>query len=197
MVNILKYNRHWKEGFSYGYETKRDLFNELARYLDVRQIIGIIGLRRTGKTVLLEQLIDFLVKGGQRRDRILYFSFDEEAVTIEDVIAEFQSRIGVDISGAGRIFIFFDEIQKLAGWQNQVKYYYDTHPNLKFFISGSSSLFLRKKAEESLAGRIFLFRLPVLNFSEFVRLKGDGEMIRNPDMFKESLQDQTLRYVKR
>lgn len=68
---------------------------------------------------------------------MLYFSFDEEAVTIEEVIVEFQSRIGVDIFEAGRIFIFLDEIQKLAGWQNQVKYYYDTHPNLKFFISGS------------------------------------------------------------
>lgn len=197
MVNILKYNRHWKEGFIYGHETKRDLFNELARYLDARQIIGIIGLRRTGKTVLMEQLIDLLVQGGQRRDRILYFSFDEEAVTIEDVITEFQSRIGVDIFEAGRIFIFMDEIRKLAGWQNQVKYYYDTHPNLKFFISGSSSVFLRKKAEESLAGRIFLFRLPALNFSEFMRLKGEEQLIRNPDMFKESLQDQTLQYVKR
>jgi hypothetical protein len=36
MVNILKYNRHWKEGFSYGYEAKRDLFNELARYPDAK-----------------------------------------------------------------------------------------------------------------------------------------------------------------
>jgi hypothetical protein len=78
-----------------------------------------------------------------------------------------------------------------------VEYYYDTHPNLKFFISGSSSVFLRKRAEESLTGRIFLFQLPVLNFSEFMRLKGDGEMIKNPDMFKESLHDQTLQYVKR
>ncbi len=89
MVNILKYNRHLKEGFSYRYETKKDLFNELARYPDARQIIGTISLRKTGKTVLLEQLIDFLVKGWQRRDRILYFSFDEEPVTIEEVIVEF------------------------------------------------------------------------------------------------------------
>ena len=99
------------------------MFNELARYLDARQIIGTIGLRKTGKTVLLEQLIDFLVKGWQRRDMILYFSFDEETVTIEEVIVEFQSRIDVDISEAGRIFIFLDEIQKLAGWQNQAKYW--------------------------------------------------------------------------
>ena len=86
---FLKYNRHLKEGFSYGYETKRDLFNELARYPDARQTVGTIGLRKTGKTVLLEQLIDFLVKGWQRRDKILYFSFDDETVTIDDVVVEF------------------------------------------------------------------------------------------------------------
>ncbi|MCD4846456.1 MAG: AAA family ATPase [Methanosarcinales archaeon] len=118
----------------------------------MRQIIGIIGLRRTGKTVLLKQLIDSLIKNGQRRDRILYFSFDEEAVSIEDVIVEFQSRIGVDIYEAGMVHIFLDEIQKIDGWQNRVKYYYDTYSHMKFFVSGSSSLFLRKKAEESLAG---------------------------------------------
>ena len=197
MVNILKYNRHWKEGFVYGYEKKRDLFHELVRYLDVRQIIGIIGLRRTGKTVLLEQLIDFLVKGGQKRERILYFSFDEGAVSLEDIIAEFQSRMGVNIADAGRVYIFLDEIQKLDGWQNQVKYYYDTYPHLKFFVSGSSSLFLRKGAEESLAGRIFLFRLHTLSFSEFLILKGEEDLIKKPEMFKESLQDQTLQYMRR
>jgi len=86
MVNILKYNLHWKEDFTYGYEKKRNLFYQLDRCTDIRQIIGIIGLRRTGKTVLLKQLIDSLIKNGQRRDRILYFSFDEETVSIEDVI---------------------------------------------------------------------------------------------------------------
>ncbi|HIE32387.1 MAG TPA: ATP-binding protein [Methanosarcinales archaeon] len=196
-INILKYNHHWKEDFTYGYDKKRDLFYEVVRYSDARQIIGIIGLRRTGKTVLLEQLIDFLIKNGKERGRILYFSFDEETVSLEEVIAEFQSRMGVDLSLAGRTYIFLDEIQKLAGWQNQVKYYYDTYPHLKFFVSGSSSLFLREKAEESLAGRIFLFQLPVLSFSEFLMLKGEEYLTEKPDVFRESLQDQTLQYMRR
>jgi hypothetical protein len=68
---------------------------------------------------------------------------------------------------------------------------------MKFFVSGSSSLFLRKKAEESLAGRIFLFQLPVLNFPEFLLLKDKEELIKNPNMFRESLQDQTFQYIKR
>ena len=49
MVNLLKYNPHWKEGFTYGYEKKRELFDELVRYLDSKQTLGIIGLRRTGR----------------------------------------------------------------------------------------------------------------------------------------------------
>jgi predicted AAA+ superfamily ATPase len=197
MVNLLKFNSHWKEGFTYGYEKKRELFDELARYLDSKQILGIIGLRRTGKTVLLKHLIDHLIKQGKKRDRILYFSFDEEAVSLDDVVIEFQSRIGTDIRSAGRLYLFLDEIQKLDGWQNQIKYYYDAYPNLKFFVSGSSSLFLRKRAEESLAGRIFLFHLPVLSFIEFLRFKDKDELIKRPQMFKEALKDETLLYAKR
>lgn len=197
MVNILKYNLHWREGFAYGYERKRELFDELVGYLNAKQILGIIGLRRTGKTVLLKQLIEHLIKQGEKRDRILYFSFDEESFSLEDVISEYQSRLGTDIQNAGKLYLFLDEIQKLPGWQNQVKYYYDTYPNLKFFVSGSSSLFLRKKAEESLAGRIFLFHLPVLSFIEFLHFKGEDELIKRPQMFKENIMQEILLYAKR
>ena len=197
MVNILKYNLHWREDFTYNYKIKRDLFNELVMYLDTKQSIGIIGLRRTGKTVLLKQIIDHLISHKVQRDSILYFSFDEENVSMKDVISEFLSRTGKDILGTARLYIFFDEIQKLDGWQNQLKYYYDTYPGIKFFVSGSSSLFLKQKAEESLAGRIFLYNLPVLGFTEFLRLKGDEELIKRPEMFEEAIKEQVPMYMKR
>ena len=196
-MNILKYNLHWREDFTYNYKIKRDLFNELVMYLDTKQSIGIIGLRRTGKTVLLKQIIDHLISHKVQRDSILYFSFDEENVSMKDVISEFLSRTGKDILGTARLYIFFDEIQKLDGWQNQLKYYYDTYPGIKFFVSGSSSLFLKQKAEESLAGRIFLYNLPVLGFTEFLRLKGDEELIKRPEMFEEAIKEQVPMYMKR
>lgn len=197
MVNVAKYNLHWREDFTYGYEIKRDLFGELIKHLNARQTIGIIGLRRTGKTVMLKQVIDLLINEGVARDKILYFSFDDEVASLEEVINEFQSRIGTDIIGAGKLYVFLDEIQKLESWQDQVKYYYDTYPEMKFFVSGSSSLFLKTKAEESLAGRIFLYHLPVLSFTEFLRLKGENDLIKRPDMFKENLKEQMLLYIKR
>ncbi|AKB67361.1 ATP-binding protein [Methanosarcina mazei] len=200
MINLSKYNFHWREGFSYGYDVKRGLFEELVKYADAKPVVGVVGLRRTGKTVLLKQLIDYLVENKVKRERILYFSFDEAGASLEKVISEYQARLGVELAKAGnggKLYIFLDEVQKLEGWQEQLKYYYDSFPDLKFFISGSSSLFLKQKAEESLAGRIFLFHLPVLSFREFLVLKGEGELAEKPELFKELLKEQVLLYVRR
>jgi hypothetical protein len=68
---------------------------------------------------------------------------------------------------------------------------------VKFFVSGSSSIFLRKKAEESLAGRIFLFYLPVMSFKEYLSFKGMNEMIQRPSVFEERLRAEVLTYMKR
>jgi predicted AAA+ superfamily ATPase len=200
MINLAKYNFHWREGFSYGYDVKRGLFEELVKYADAKPVVGVVGLRRTGKTVLLKQLIDYLVENKVKRERILYFSFDEAGASLEKVISEYQARLGVELAKAGnggKLYIFLDEVQKLEGWQEQLKYYYDSFPDLKFFISGSSSLFLKQKAEESLAGRIFLFHLPVLSFREFLVLKGEGELAEKPELFKELLKEQVMLYVRR
>jgi len=60
MVNLLKYNLHLRKKFTCGHQIKRYLFNELFKHLDTRSNIGIISLRRTGKTVLVKQIIDYL-----------------------------------------------------------------------------------------------------------------------------------------
>lgn len=58
-------------------------------------------------------------------------------------------------------------------------------------------MFLKKKAEESLTGRIFLYHLPVLGFTEFLRLKGDEDLIKRPGMFEEAIKKQVPMYMKR
>ena len=53
---IEKHNFHWREGFFYNFPKKRNLFNALAKEIKGRQIISLIGLRRTGKTTLMKQM---------------------------------------------------------------------------------------------------------------------------------------------
>lgn len=67
-------------------------------------------------------------------------------------------------------FLFLlDEIQKLSNWEDQLKRIYDTFgKNIKIIISGSESLFIKKKSKETLAGRMFEFNVGTLTFREFL-----------------------------
>ena len=85
---IEKYNFHWREGFFYNFPEKRKLFDELVKEIKSKQIISLIGLRRTGKTTILKQLIDHLITSEKiEREHILFYSFDEEEVIEGQIIA--------------------------------------------------------------------------------------------------------------
>jgi predicted AAA+ superfamily ATPase len=72
----------------------------------------------------------------------------------------------------GRYLLLLDEVQKLNGWEDQLKVVYDTFNNIKIIISGSESLFIRRGSKETLAGRMFEFKLEPLSFREFLIFKG-------------------------
>jgi len=182
-MNLLKYNRHWEKSFRYPYRKKRKLFQQLINQLDTRQIIEISGLRRTGKTTLLFQVLNHLLDQNHNPFSLWYFTFDEEKPRLEELIETFSRQTQIDYRNE-KIFIFLDEIQKLPDFQNQLKIYYDLYPNLKFFISGSTSLFIRKKSQESLAGRIKSLFLTPLSFREYLLFTDSLEILDNPMLFK-------------
>ncbi len=146
----------------------------------------MLGLRRTGKTTLLKQLIDHLVvEKNIPRLNILYYTFDEP-VEWQEVLDEYLKVSQRDLDSPA-LYFFLDEVQKLNDWQNKLKIYYDHYPNIKFIVSGSSSLFIRKKSE-SLAGRILEFILPPLSFTEFILYKGKAELLQKKEVFSSELQ---------
>lgn len=170
---ILKQNPWWEKkrvDSIQGLE-KRQLFNELLRYVDKKQILAVVGLRRVGKTVLLFQLIESLLAKTNAK-RILYFSFDEllakEPKIIEDTLATYENEILRQ--KLEKVYVFFDEINHIADWQVILKRFYDLDRGIKFIVSGSSSIQI-EKAKESLAGRIYEFELKPLSFGEFLQLK--------------------------
>ena len=154
-------------------EQARDLFAQLEPLLTSRQVLLVVGLRRTGKTTLLYQLIRRLLEKGIQKDALLYFSFDEKVESVEELLQAYQEQRGVDFRNE-RVVVFLDEIQKVPGWENQLKKYYDLYPKMKVIISGSESPFLSAQTKETLAGRVYEFVLPTLSFSEYVRFSGQN-----------------------
>lgn len=177
----------WWAGEPIGYEIKpRELSLEINRYMRGRQMIAITGLRRTGKTMLLHKTIELLLKGNDARE-ILYFSFDD----FSDADPYELPSIAKAVSGKEPKYIFLDEVQKVPGWQDKVKRLYDARKG-KIFISGSESLFIKGKAKESLAGRIYEFQLKPLSFSEYADFSGVG---KNPRLDGRKLRELFAEYL--
>ena len=165
-------NPWWRGEYRLEGYRERAIYGTLQRYLKVPQILALTGLRRVGKsTLLLKMAEDALAPLGPKR--ILYFSFDEfREVEVRDILRDYETLNGVDIR-SGRTLVLLDEVQKLAGWPDQIKALYDLHgKRVKFVVSGSESLFLRAGSKENLAGRLFEFRVEPLTFREYLGFRG-------------------------
>ena len=197
-MEIIDFNPWWKTGEipnDYKDMEKRNNFTEIVKYLGVRQIIVITGLRRTGKTVLMHHLIGHLLKNRVKAENIMYFNFDLLIEDLDILFNKYKESVNIDYK-KDKVYIFLDEIQKLKDWQNKIKIYYDLYPNIKFFVSGSSSLFIKKRTKESLAGRSFDFQISPLNFLEYIKLKNKEDLMQNINLHKTEIKDEIKEYIK-
>lgn len=155
---------------------KRSEFELLKEELGSRKITCLLGPRRAGKTTLMYELINHLLKEGASERNILFISLDNPKVRLslqrgfDETLREFSNLIvrePVD-SLTGNVYIFLDEIHKLEDWGNILKYWQDMGLKIKFIVSGSSSLRILKGSGESLLGRINFHLILPLTFSEFI-----------------------------
>ena len=191
-------NPWWKTSnvsFELAKPYKRKLFEKIIELKKYKQIIVLSGLRRVGKSTLLYQTIENLLKNNNSKN-ILYFSFDKKVEDITTILNSYQELTLTDWKKE-RIFVFFDEITKLGNWADKLKLVYDAFPNLKFFVSSSGSLALEEEAIKNLAGRYFVLNLKPLSFQEYLELKGKQELIKNPNLYEKELKQESEKYFLR
>ena len=169
---LVDSNPWWKKQFQIEFKD-REIYEKIRKYLSLPQIIALTGLRRVGKTVLMLKIVEDYLGNGFDPTNIIYFSFDEyKEVRIRDFLKEYEAFAEKSLTN-GKYLVLLDEIQKLNGWEDQLKRLYDTFgQNIKFIISGSESLFIKHKSKETLAGRLFDFKVETLSFKEFLSFKG-------------------------
>jgi len=177
LSRIIEYNTWWDTG-----QVRKALCPDYERQMLVailssmrsRTASVLRGPRRTGKSTLVYQAIRDLLSNGVDPESILYFSFDAESGTIQELLEEYSnSIINEPLDSRNRIYVFLDEVQKCKNWAEEVKRNYDLYPNLKFLLSGSVSFELGAGATESLAGRVSEFVLLPMSFREYLELRGE------------------------
>ncbi len=164
----------------------RDILPELRKQLDTPYVVILIGSRRTGKTTLLK----ILMEEPTVRENRLYFDL-ENPLYRQNFHQLDYDRIARQLLQAlpkpdRRGYIFLDEIQYLENSASLLKYMFDHYPQLKFIVSGSSSLRIKSLFSDSMMGRKRVVRLYPLNFREFLRFKQKEELLRliqNMDVF--------------
>jgi predicted AAA+ superfamily ATPase len=176
MFEIYKIqNQHW-ENQSYDFPIKRTILETLKKDLiNHKLILSIEGPRRVGKSVLMKQLINFLLEKNISPKNIFYFSFDKLDKKILDVLKDYEKLSNLSLR-KDKVYIFFDEIQKINDWQSDLKIIYDNYPNIKIIVSGST---LRASKKESLAGRIIDFFINPLSFEEYLLFSNKKELLES------------------
>jgi len=155
----------------------RELLAEVIDFLDEENIILLTGARQTGKTSLLYLLIQHLWNSDFPESQTVYFDLENihDYSLLNDlkdfnIFVELLKKRGVN--PAERAYVFIDEIQHLSNPSSFLKYLHDHYkPRLKFIVTGSSSLEIKKKFTDRLTGRVYNFLVKPLNFREFLRFK--------------------------
>jgi len=147
----------------------RAVLSDIKRYLVTPEAVIVTGMRRTGKTTLLNLIRD-LIKSENKifldlENPLNRKYFEEEDYEKIKATIEF---LGVNFKS--RSYLFLDEIQHVRNLPSVVKYFID-HYKTKFFLTGSASFYLKNLFTESLAGRKVIFEVFPLTFREFISFK--------------------------
>ena len=147
----------------------RTVFPRLEAELHTREATVITGMRRVGKTTALIHLYD-LVPSKNKAFFDLENPLHRKVFEEENYDTVWNNLQAFGITNKEKAYLFLDEVQNLPEVSRVVKYLYD-HGDVKFFLTGSSSFYLRNLFPESLAGRKIIFEMFPLTFSEFLVFK--------------------------
>ena len=152
---------------------KREVYlSRIRGFYDSDLVKILVGIRRCGKSVILNQIIDEIKDKGVDSNHIVYVNF--EFLEYEDLqdYKLLYKYIKDKINDKKIYYIFLDEIQKVDKFENVVNSLRASVKNISIFITGSNSKLLSNEISTVLSGRYVLFNIYPLSYKEFIELTG-------------------------
>lgn len=132
----------------------------------------ITGMRRCGKSALLELYRDALLNSGVPPERIFSFNFESLAnADLLDYMALYKRVMAKAGETKEKVYLLFDEIQEVDGWQKAVNAF-RVDLNADITITGSNARLLSGELATLIAGRYVEIRVWPLSFAEFLLFRG-------------------------
>lgn len=149
---------------------RKHYLDKIRDFYKVNSLIKILcGLRRSGKSVILEQIIEEIRESGIKDDHIIYINFESldysnitNALELNDFIKSF-------VKDKDTYYVFLDEVQKVSDFEKAINSLRITN-QFSIFITGSNSKMTFLELSTDLSGRYVSFRVNPLSFREVVEL---------------------------
>jgi len=173
IIEILIESNFWRQDQNVGIE-RTNYLNRLSGLAREGMAVTIVGPRRSGKSTIMYQLIKRLIDGGVPQENTLHVNFEDPRFYGE-LNPQFMSRLFdaymMILRPKGKVYIFLDEVQNVAGWERFVRSLVDQQRHA-IYITGSSSSLLSKELGTLLTGRHLDSTIYPLSFGEFLFFKG-------------------------
>lgn len=162
---------------------KREMYLEQIRpYYDSDIIKVITGVRRAGKSMLLDTIKDELLENGIAEDKIIYLNLEDMdfdyIVNASDLNKEIKSRISND----GKYYVFLDEVQHVENFEKALASFRATL-NVSLFVTGSNSTLLSGELSTLLTGRTVEFEILPFSFYEMKQYYELNKMEWSEELF--------------
>jgi uncharacterized protein len=174
IIEALSIWNFWETEIDTGIRRKEylDLFS---RYLSTDEIVTVTGIRRSGKSTLLLQLLKDRIKKQTPKENTLYINFEEPkfhpVLSLDFLDQVWQAYLDF-FKPSGLVYLVLDEVQRVKGWEQWVRSKYDRKEKVKVFVTGSNTALLSSEFSSVLTGRHLEAGVWPLSFKEFLSFQG-------------------------
>ena len=149
----------------------RDTYlKRMVMFQDTEMIKVITGVRRCGKSSLMKLMVKHLLDTGIDYDQIFEMNF--ESIRFPNMDARgFYEYVKARILPEKRMYLFFDEVQRILGWENAVNSFCVDF-DCDIYITGSNAYWLSSELSTYLSGRYVEIKMLPLSFKEFLDFHG-------------------------
>ena len=167
---------------------RKTYLDQIIPLIDKNLIKVLTGVRRSGKTVLLQQIQDYLLQHGRRKNNVVYISFESKAnAHLKNSDTLYSYLIDAAKKADGKTYIFLDEIQTVSAWEEVVSSLL-VDLDCDIYITGSNSKLLSGELATLIAGRYIQIHVYPFTLSEAKEItQQNGTFVSDDALFLDYL----------